>query len=114
MRKLFYYAFAVAATFTAGYASASLDDTILHNTSRTLGLETNEVTISDQSRNGITIDYIATTKDGRRFGCYVTSTFGIVSDAICTEKRHSGTRTTTSNNKSGACNELLRRAGKCE
>ncbi len=85
-----------------GFGTSGLikDETLQDRASFALGVDKSKVKISNRENNGIKINFIATVgkKQNR---CYVTSSVGVVSDAICS----GGGKTT--------CNDLLRKAGIC-
>ena len=95
----------------AGCASVAVtDDAIERNTAFALGVDKDSITISNRENDGVKTTYTATTKDGKKHSCYVTGTFSVtgqvVSDAICS----GGGRPAAGG---GACNALLKAAGRC-
>jgi hypothetical protein len=94
---------AIALILTAaGCASVAVTDpSILERTAATLGVNQNQLTITDRSDSGIQTSYKAKTADGRTFNCYVTGTISVigrtVSDAMCNEPGHAGTIGTSDN-----------------
>lgn len=70
-----------------------------------LGTTPDKVVISNMKSEFSKVLFNATT-NGRVFQCYYTSTIGITSDAICSP-------TDGGPKAAGACNDLLRAAGKC-
>lgn len=116
-------AFAVILTLAAaGCASMAVtDEAIVTNTSRALGLDRSQFSISDRADQGVQTTFTARTKAGKVYSCYVEGSVSVlgrvVSDALCTEMRG------TAGAKPGAapaqpaadpsCNALLRAAGKC-
>lgn len=105
------------AAISAGCASIAVTgDAIEQNTSVALGLEKGAFTISDRADEGIKTTYIAKiNKTGKKYNCYVTGTVGYTgretSDAICTEAGKAAKP--SSMGGGGACNALLKAAGKC-
>ncbi len=86
----------------AGFGTSGLikDSTLQQRAAFALGVDTSQVKISNRENSGIKINFTATV--GKKSNqCYVTSSVGVVSDAICS----GGGKTT--------CNELLKKAGKC-
>ncbi len=108
--------FAVAnALLAAGCASMAVtEDAIEHRTVRALGVEKGGFTISNRVDDGVRTDYVATTKAGKIFNCYVEGSISItgrsVSDALCSEKGKSGKEAMSPGT---SCNDLLKAAGKC-
>jgi len=94
------------------------DDVLTQRTGFTLGLDKSEFIISNRQEpnKNTEVYYLATTKSGRKFNCYIAAGFTSIvtpdsaaSDAVCSEIGGSGT-----NAKSGNCNALLKKAGKCK
>lgn len=85
-------AIAVAMTaLLAGCASfAVTEESLVEKTAFALGLDAGDFTISDRQDSGVDTRYVATTKKGAVYRCYVTgsiTTMGrTVSDAICNRK----------------------------
>ncbi|QSA97792.1 hypothetical protein [Methylococcus sp. EFPC2] len=107
IKRLFSVLVTVAAT---GCATLATDDVIVKRTAFALGLDKSEFTISDRQNDGAQATYLATTKAGKKYTCYVEGYFSYASgressDAICNELGGKG----AVNN----CNALLKRAGKC-
>lgn len=100
----------------AGCASVAVtSDAIENNTASALGLEKGTFTISNREDDGIKSTYLVNTNAGKKYSCYVTGTVSVVgrvvSDAVCNEV---GKSTKQSAGKTlGACNALLKAAGKC-
>jgi nitrate/nitrite transporter NarK len=100
----------------AGCASVAVtSDAIENNTASALGLEKGTFTISNREDDGIKSTYLVNTNAGKKYSCYVTGTVSVVgrvvSDAVCNEV---GKSTKQSTGKTlGACNALLKAAGKC-
>ncbi len=74
----------------AGCASVAVSaDAIEQRTAFALGVERGSFAISNRDDDGVRTQYVATTKNGQRYNCYVTGTFSvtgrIVSDAICSK-----------------------------
>ncbi len=74
--------------FLSGCASVAVStDLIEQRTAFALGLERSSFTISNRQDEGLRTQYVATTKTGQRYNCYVTGTFSVtgrvVSDALC-------------------------------
>jgi hypothetical protein len=122
MRSLVPLSFVMVACI--GCASVAVnDDAIETNTARTLGLQKGQFTISDRVNEGVKSTYMARTKTGQTYNCYVTgsvSVFGrVVSDAICTEVKggKAGQQATPATPATAApkteCNALLKAAGRC-
>lgn len=74
-------------------------DKIQDRTAETLGLDTDDFTVSDLEKDGVSTRYLVTTTKGEKYKCYVTSTSGIagfmsggasVSDAICNKGKGNG------------------------
>jgi hypothetical protein len=102
---------ALAACASTVVTSDALDD----RTSRALGLDKGQYTISDRVDEGGTTRYMVQAKSGKKFSCAVGGTFSVmgrvVTDAVCTEmNRPAGAAQSPSN---ANCNALLRAAGKC-
>jgi len=77
-------------TLLAGCASVAVStDAIEQRTAFALGVERGSFVISNRQDDGLRTQYVATTKNGQRYNCYVTGTFSvtgrIVSDALCTK-----------------------------
>jgi hypothetical protein len=97
-------------------SGAITPDTLDDRTSRALGLERGQFTISDRVDEATVTRYMVLAKSGRRHSCTVGATFSltgrIVTDAICTEMgKPAGAANNAPNNAN--CNALLRAAGKC-
>lgn len=97
---------------------AVTEDGMKANTAHALGVMPNDVTVSNRQDSGIKTTYIASTKDGRNYSCYMTGTYSLVgkyeSDAICTPMASAGSKTSaTAPKPAGTCNALLSAAGKC-
>jgi len=81
------------------------DEVLARKAAVSLNVPDNEVTVSnrsaEQGMGAATIHFTATTKQGSTHRCYITSTyFGLLkSEAVCA---------------GGACNALLKAAGKCQ
>ncbi len=78
------------ATLLAGCASVAVStDAIEQRTATALGLERGGFAISSRQDDGVRTQYVATTRNGQRYNCYVTGTLSvtgrIVSDAICSK-----------------------------
>ncbi|WP_234266413.1 hypothetical protein [Hydrogenophaga sp. NFH-34] len=113
-------ALAVVLALTA--CAATIDDGGLEQrTSMAIGREVGTFTLSDRSEeSGGRINYVARTKDGAVYKCYLYSpsgfqramTFGMTpnSDALCTRFGTSGAAAPV---PSGTCNALLKAAGRC-
>jgi hypothetical protein len=102
----------LAACASAAVTSDALED----RTSRALGLDKGQYTISDRVDEGTSTRYMVLAKSGKKFSCTVGGSFNVmgrvVSDAICTEmNRPAGAAPVPSN--SSNCNALLKAAGKC-
>ena len=113
-----------AALIFSGCASVAVNEASLEQrTAHALGLAASDFTISDRSDSGIRTDYLATTKTGQKYSCYVTGTFSVVgrvvSDAMCTQQKSAGGKAAPAPAaKAGKpaaanCNALLKAAGKC-
>lgn len=81
----------LAAALMSGCAAMAVkEDALYERTEVALGLERADFTISNRKDSSIRTDYVATTKAGKVFNCYVgggMSIFGrVVTEAICTEK----------------------------
>jgi hypothetical protein len=117
MRNTSFISCLMSAAVLAGCASAAVtSDALEDRTSRALGLEKGQYTISDRQDDGTATRYMVSTKSGKRFSCTVGGSFNVmgrvVSDAICTEMgRPAGSTNSGTNNPS--CNALLKAAGKC-
>jgi len=91
-------------------------DAIERNTAFALGMDKANFTISERNDDGMKTTYVATTKAGKKYSCYVTGTFSVtgrvVSDALCSA---SGQPAGTSGGgaSGGTCNALLKAAGRC-
>ncbi len=89
-----------------GHATSSLasDELLQEKSAFALGVDTNKVTISDRRKgammNGGEINFTANVGK-KSYKCYVVSSFGATSDAICSG---GGKKT---------CDALSKRAGKC-
>ncbi len=97
---------------------AVTNDALEDRTSRALGLEKGQYTISDRVDEGTGTRYLVQTKSAKKFSCTVGGSFSVmgrvVSDAICTEmNRPAGAAPAPSNSSNSNCNALLRAAGKC-
>lgn len=103
----------------AGCASVAVtSDSLEQRTAAALNLDRGSFTISNRVDEGVKTSYVATTKTGKTYSCYVTGGVSIVgravSDAICTDTTRGATSTTAVSGKTGsACNALLKAAGKC-
>jgi hypothetical protein len=103
---------ALGACASGGITPETLED----RTSRALGLERGQFTISERVDESTVTRYMVLAKSGRRHSCTVGATFSltgrIVTDAICTEMgKPAGAANSSPNN--AHCNALLRAAGKC-
>lgn len=101
------------AALASGCASVAVsNDAIEQNTASSLGHEKGTFTISDRVDNGVKSSYVVETASGATYSCYVTGavsvTGPVVSDAMCSERGQSAQKTAE-----GACNDLLKAAGKC-
>lgn len=113
---------ALAGALALTACAATIDDGGLEQrTSMAIGREVGTFTIADRSEeSGGRINYVARTKDGAVYKCYLYSptgfqramTFGMTpnSDALCTRFGSSGAPAPA---PSGACNALLKAAGRC-
>lgn len=113
----------LVATASLAGACASVavtDDAIANNTSRALGLDKSQFTISDRADSGVQTTYTARTRAGKSYSCYVEGSVSVVgrvvSDAVCREMTRSGTPAAPTTNApvDPACNALLRAAGRCK
>jgi len=86
------FAFAFLASGNAVAGKLAPLDKIQDRTETALGLDTDDFTVSDLEKDGVSTRYVVTTKKGEKYKCYVTSTSGLtgfmsggasVSDAIC-------------------------------
>ncbi len=108
--------FVVAHTLlAAGCASfAVTEDKLQQRTALALVVDQGDFTISNRVDDGVRTDYIATTKAGKIYNCYVEGSVSItgrvVSDALCAEKGKSGKEAMSPGTQ---CNDLLKAAGKC-
>jgi hypothetical protein len=107
---------ALGACASAAVTTDALED----RTSRALGLERGQFTISDRVDEGTATRYAVLAKSGRRYNCTVGGSFSVVgrvvSDAICTEMgKPAGAANSapTGAPNTATCNALLRAAGKC-
>ncbi len=107
---------ALGACASAAVTSDALED----RTSRALGLERGQFTISERVDEGTATRYAVLAKSGRRYNCTVGGSFNVlgrvVSDAICTEMgKPAGAANSapTGAPNTATCNALLRAAGKC-
>ncbi|MEQ1556129.1 MAG: hypothetical protein ABL915_04950 [Gallionella sp.] len=100
----------VVAGFVTGCASMVSSDVIEKNTAFTLGLEKGDFTISNREDSGVKSSYDVKTKAGKKYSCYLTSSMGMTSDALCSEK---GKTSKPSSENSPSCNALLKAAGRC-
>lgn len=110
------------ATLMLSACAATIDDGGLEQrTSMAIGREVGTFTITDRSEeSGGRVNYVARTKDGAVYKCYLYSptgfqramTFGMTpnSDAMCTRFGTSGGPVPV---PSGTCNALLKAAGRC-
>ena len=115
------FALVFVATLSAGCASMAVtDEAIVTNTSRALGLDKSQFTISDRADSGVQTTFTARTKAGKTYSCYVEGSVSVigrvVSDALCREMSKSGTPAAPAANAPSdpACNALLRAAGRCK
>ncbi len=115
------FALFLVATLSTGCASMAVtDDAIVTNTSRALGLDRSQFTISDRADSGVQTTYMARTKTGKTYSCYVEGSISVVgrvvSDALCREMSKTGTPVPPAANPQSdpACNALLRAAGRCK
>jgi hypothetical protein len=93
-------------------ADAITDDLLKQRVARTLGVNANSVRISDRAEKGVETSFNAAVGK-KSYSCYVTSVYLFpsgreVSDAICSR----GGKATGAKD-GGACNDLLKAAGKC-
>jgi hypothetical protein len=112
---------AVAALLLGACASMAVtDEVIVTNTSRALGLDKSQFTISDRADSGVQTTFTARTKGGKTYSCYVEGSVSVVgrvvSDALCREMSKSGTPVAPAANAPSdpACNALLRAANRCK
>lgn len=114
------FAAVVAPLFSACASMAVTDDAIVTNTSRALGLDKSQFTISDRADSGLQTTYMARIKAGKTYSCYVEGSVSVVgrvvSDAVCREMSKSGAPAAPAANAPSdpACNALLRAAGRCK
>ena len=106
-----FLAIPLIATALVGCASMAVtDDAIKQRTASALNLDQSAFIISDRVDDGVETRFVARTKTGKRYNCYVTGTVTytgrLVSDAICSAPGKSAT-------PSSKCNELLKAANKC-
>ena len=122
MRRTIVWGFlaTIALLLGACASMAVTGDVIVTNTSRALGLDKSQFTISDRADSGVQTTYAVHTKAGKSYSCYVTGTVSvtgrIVSDAICSEVARAGAgpaKTPSGPPKDPNCNALLRAAGRC-
>lgn len=95
----------------SGCASLATEDSITKRTAFALSLDKSEFTITNRKNDGAQATYQVTTKQGRKYNCYVEGTFSYLtgpdsSDAICHEIG-------ASKKETEPCNKLLKAAGKC-
>lgn len=96
---------------TVGCASMVVkEDHLVKKTALALNLDKSDFKISDRADDGLQTSYIATTKQGKKYNCYVEGSFSfgtgsVVTDAICNEVGK------PTNNK---CDALSKAAGKCQ
>lgn len=100
-----------------GCASTSVtNDSIEKNTALALGIGSGDFTISNREDSGVKTSYLATTKAGDKYSCYVTGSISVVgrtvSDAVCTPNSKE-TKPIQKTSSSESCNALLKAAGKC-
>ncbi|MDP2006003.1 MAG: hypothetical protein Q8K45_10040 [Rubrivivax sp.] len=116
-------AYLVAAVLPLMGACASVavtDDAIVTNTSRALGLDKSQFTISDRADSGLQTTFTARTKAGKTYSCYVEGSLSVmgrvVSDALCREMSKGGAPAAPAATPPSdpACNALLRAAGRCK
>jgi hypothetical protein len=105
-----------SAASIVGVNSHAPDNEIIESTAQTLGLEPGDITLSNRADKGDKTTFIAKTKAGRRYSCYVTSMYLVgsgwnVSDAMCTQKGKA--KSVKPAKKGQGCNDLLQAAGKC-
>lgn len=104
------------AVLSAGCASMAVsNDAIEQRTAVALGMPKGAFTISDRVDDGVRSSYMVKTNAGKQYSCYVTGSVSYtgrtVSDAICSGLGKANRQTTGAGG--GACNALLRAAGKC-
>ena len=110
----------IAPLLGACASMAVTDDVIVTHTSRALGLDKSQFTISDRADSGVQTTYTARTKTGKTFSCYVEGSVSVmgrvVSDALCSEMNKGGAPATPGAGApiNPACNALLRAAGRCK
>jgi len=79
----------VAALVTGCAPIAVSTDAIDQRAASALGVERGSFAISNRQDDGVHTQYVATSKNGQRYNCYVTGTFSvtgrIVSNAICSK-----------------------------
>lgn len=112
----------LAGVLALSACAATIDDGGLEQrTSMAIGREVGSFTITDRSEeSGGRVNYVARTKDGAVYKCYLYSptgfqramTLGMTpnSDALCTRFGTSGAPAPA---PSGSCNALLKAAGRC-
>jgi hypothetical protein len=104
---------ALSACASVAVTAEALED----RTSRALGLERSQFSISERVDEATATRYAVLAKSGRRYSCTVSGSFSvtgrIVSDAICTEMGKGAAGAATSAPLPANCNALLRAAGKC-
>ena len=93
------------------------EETLERRTVQALGIAAGGFDISGIAKDGQRTEYAVGTDDGRDYRCYVTSVIGSLqaSDAICTATDGSAPEAASreENADDGACNALLRAAGRC-
>ena len=124
---------AAALALLAGCAATISQDGLEQRTAQAIGRTVGQFTITDRSEEtGGRINYTANTRDGAAYRCYLYGATGLQnavsfgqvphSDAICTAmvsgQRGSGNEGPVATGQrgrgaGGACNALLRAAGRC-
>jgi hypothetical protein len=106
---------AITFILLAGCASVAVtEDALEKNTSHALGLEKGSFVITNREDSGMKTTYNVKTNSGKNYSCYVMGQVSIVgrivSDAMCTEMRKSG----SSDAPKKPCDALSKAAGKCK
>jgi hypothetical protein len=109
----------VAASLTSACASAVKHEDIPRKTAFALGLESEQISISNRVEDDAAVRYTVTTSSGKKYQCYIEGWYNVTgrhsSDAVCSEIGGSGGKAggKAPGGTPGTCNALLKAAGKC-
>ena len=90
------------------------DQDLQKKAAMTIGVDANDVNITNRETDGHQINFKATTK-GKQYACYITTAMGLygnaaVSSALCQPMQSNSSQ----QDNTPSCNALLMAAGKCK